>query len=92
MGDPLRANVIVMGANLPAVDATCARIMGIHPHKITYLKYASKRIGSTNEVNIEQRGGNILAVRRELKLIDSFLSIRDYGHFYFDHQFHFKSS
>ena len=61
MGDPVRANVIVMGANLPAVDATCARIIGINPLKIAYLKYASGRIGSINEANIEQRGENIVS-------------------------------
>ena len=71
MGDPMQANVMVMGANLPAVDATCARVMGINPHNITYLKYSSGRIGSINETNIEQRGENMLAVRREFKFIDS---------------------
>jgi uncharacterized protein (DUF362 family) len=71
MGDPVQANVIVMGANLPAVDATCARIMGINPHNIAYLKYASGRIGSINEANIEQRGENIIAVRKDFKLLDS---------------------
>ena len=71
MGDPVRANVIVMGANLPAVDATCARIMGINPHNVAYLKYAAGRIGSINEANIEQRGENIVAVRKDFKLLDS---------------------
>ncbi len=31
MGTPKAAGVIVMGRNFPAVDATCARIMGIDP-------------------------------------------------------------
>jgi hypothetical protein len=45
--------------------------MGINPHKITYLNYASGRIGSINEANIEQRGENIAAVRKEFKLLDN---------------------
>jgi len=71
MGDPVSANVIVMGTNLPAVDATCARIMGVNPYNIAYLKYASGRIGSINEGNIEQRGENIIAVRKDFKLLDN---------------------
>ena len=31
MGTPRRPGVLVMGTNLPAVDATCARLMGIDP-------------------------------------------------------------
>lgn len=32
MGSPRQANVVVVGKNFPAVDATCARIMGINPY------------------------------------------------------------
>jgi uncharacterized protein (DUF362 family) len=45
MGTPKRAGLIVMGRNLPAVDATCSRIMGIDPHKVSYLAAASQRLG-----------------------------------------------
>ena len=37
MGTPRHAGVLVMGTNLPAVDATCARLMKINPWKIGYL-------------------------------------------------------
>ena len=70
MGDPVKSNVLVMGRNLPAVDATCARIMGINPEKIPYLKHASGRLGSIKRSNIEQRGENISSVQREFKLLD----------------------
>ena len=70
MGDPVTANVLVMGRNLPAVDATCARIMGINPEKIPYLKHASGRIGAIKESNIEQRGENIASVKKEFQLLD----------------------
>jgi uncharacterized protein (DUF362 family) len=70
MGDPVTANVLVMGRNLPAVDATCARIMGINPEKIPYLKHASGRIGAINESNIEQRGENIASVKKQFQLLD----------------------
>ena len=35
-GTPKQCGVLVMGGNLPAVDATCCRIMGIDPEKIEY--------------------------------------------------------
>lgn len=70
MGDPVKSNVMVIGSNLPAVDATCARIMGINPEKIAYLKHASGRIGSIQEANIEQRGEAIQSVRKDFKLLD----------------------
>lgn len=41
MGTPKKAGVLVMGSNLPAVDATCARIMGLDPLKVEYLALAS---------------------------------------------------
>jgi len=70
MGDPVTANVLVMGRNLPAVDATCARIMGINPEKIPYLKHASRSLGAIKESNIEQRGEKVVSVRKVFKLLD----------------------
>ncbi len=77
MGDPVKSNVMVMGSNLPAVDATCARIMGIDPTKISYLKHASGRIGSIKEVNVDQRGETIQSVRRDFKLLEYIPSQKD---------------
>ena len=70
MGDPVKSNVLVMGRNLPAVDATCARIMGINPNKIPYLKRASGRLGAIKESNIEQRGEKITSVQKKFHLLD----------------------
>jgi uncharacterized protein (DUF362 family) len=70
MGTPVQANVLVMGRNLPAVDATCARVMGIDPNKIPYLKLASGRLGAIRDSNIIQRGENIASVRRDFQLLD----------------------
>jgi uncharacterized protein (DUF362 family) len=70
MGTPVQANVLVMGRNLPAVDATCARVMGVDPDKIPYLKLASGRLGAIRESNIIQRGENIASVRRDFQLLD----------------------
>jgi len=79
IGTPIQSNVIVIGKNLPAVDATCARIMGINPEKIPYLKYASGRIGSIKEANIEQRGETIQSVRKNFKLLDYIPAQKELG-------------
>lgn len=69
MGTPKPAGVLVMGRNFPAVDATCCRVMGINPGKITYLSNADK-LGPIREKQIFQRGETIQAVRTNFKLID----------------------
>lgn len=83
MGRPRHAGVLVMGRNLPAVDATSARIMGIDPAKLTHLVLASGRLGPTRECSILQRGERIAAVRSDFALeerIDAQKGIRLSGH------------
>jgi len=75
-GTPKPAGVLVMGGDLPAVDATCCRIMGIDPAKIEYLKMAADRLGVVEESRIEQRGEAVRAVRSEFRLIEQFKSAR----------------
>ncbi|HKY56202.1 MAG TPA: DUF362 domain-containing protein, partial [Anaerolineales bacterium] len=71
MGDPKKAGVLVMGRNLPAVDATCCRIMGIDPYKVSYLERADNWLGPISEAAIEQRGETIASVRTDFNLIES---------------------
>jgi uncharacterized protein (DUF362 family) len=71
MGDPKHAGVLVMGRNLPAVDATCCRIMGIDPYKVTYLEQADNWLGPIGERSIEQRGETIVSTQTDFKLIDT---------------------
>ncbi len=56
MGSPINAGVIVMGRNLPAVDATACRIMGIDPFRIPYLHTADQWLGPIRDTVIDQRG------------------------------------
>lgn len=71
MGTPRKAGVLVMGRNLPAVDATSARIMGVDPHKVAYLTEASGRLGSIREFLIRQRGESIASVRTDFALMEN---------------------
>ena len=71
MGDPKRVGVLVMGRNLPAVDATCCRIMGIDPYKVSYLERADNWLGPLSEGAIEQHGETIASVRNNFNLIET---------------------
>jgi uncharacterized protein (DUF362 family) len=75
-GTPKAAGVLVMGSDLPAVDATCCRIMGIDPGRVEYLRMASDKLGVTEDARIEQRGERIQAVRTNFNLIPQFKQIR----------------
>ena len=75
-GSPKPVGVLVMGSNLPAVDATCCRIMGIDPSRVEYLAMASGKLGVTEEPRIEQRGEAIASVRTNFRLIDEFKQLR----------------
>jgi uncharacterized protein (DUF362 family) len=70
MGTPKSAGVVVMGRNLPAVDATCCRVMGIDPHRIAYLEAAGARYGPVAADRITQLGESVEAVRSDFRLLE----------------------
>jgi uncharacterized protein (DUF362 family) len=64
MGQARAAGVLVMGRNLPAVDSTTTRLMGLDPWRITYLARSSGRLGPIAEAHIHQRGEPIAPLVR----------------------------
>lgn len=70
-GTPKQSGVLVMGANFPAVDATCCRIMGIDPERLDFLRLACE-LGHIEESRIVQHGETIASVRTPFALIDDF--------------------
>jgi uncharacterized protein (DUF362 family) len=70
MGTPRAAGVLVMGTNLPAVDATSARLMEIDPGRVAYLAAASGRLGPIAERHIRQRGEAIAPLVQRFALLD----------------------
>ena len=56
MGRPRALGFVAMGSDLVAVDATCARVIGLDPAKIEYLKPAARFLGIIDASRIEQRG------------------------------------
>jgi uncharacterized protein (DUF362 family) len=53
MGRARPVGALVMGADVVAVDATCARLMGIDPSRVWYLWEASGHLGNIAERKIE---------------------------------------
>lgn len=74
-GTPKFAGVVVAGSSLPAVDATCARIMGIDPDRFVYLQLATRR-GQLLPENIQQTGEPIAAVQTDFELYGDFKAWR----------------
>lgn len=63
--------LIVVGTNLPAVDATLARIMGLAPERVPYLALAKRGLGPIAEPAIEQRGEAWHDVASQFEIIDA---------------------
>lgn len=70
MGTPKEVGVLIMGRNLTAVDATCARIMGVDPHRVRHLAKANGRLGPIRENSIIQLGETIASVRKNFQLLE----------------------
>ena len=71
MGTPKEAGVLVMGRNLTAVDATCARLMGINPFRVKYLTAADGLLGPIAVNHITQKGEAIAAVSKNFHLVEN---------------------
>ncbi|MBU1229339.1 MAG: DUF362 domain-containing protein, partial [Proteobacteria bacterium] len=62
MGTPVNSGLIIAGTNLPAVDATCCRLMGINPERVGYLRRAAELgLGAIARDLITQRGETLEA-------------------------------
>ena len=70
MGSAKSMGLILIGANLTAVDATVCRIMGIDPAKVSYLQLADGTLGPISERLIEQRGESWQGVATPFQIPD----------------------
>ncbi len=70
MGSPKAAGCLLVGRNAAAIDATCARVMGLNPYGVSYLTAASGRLGPIHEENIVQCGATISSVRAQFDIVD----------------------
>ena len=79
MGDPRQTGFLAMGADLVAVDATCARVMGFDPAKIGYLSQASAFLGHIDDASIDLRGENLARYRTRFTVLDQFKNLQSPG-------------
>ena len=70
MGAPKHAGVLLMGRDLPSVDATAARIMGVDPARIGYLLLAPGGEDALATRAIRQRGETLAGVMNPFALVE----------------------
>ncbi len=70
MGTPCQPELLVMGTNFTAVDATAARLMGFQPERLDFLRMASGCLGPIKERHIQQRGEAIADCQHRFRLGD----------------------
>jgi uncharacterized protein (DUF362 family) len=72
-GSPRHTGVVVMGADLPAVDATCCRLMQLDPEKVLYLALAArKKLGAIAEGQIRQLGETVASRAQPFNTVEHF--------------------
>jgi len=71
MGTPKPLGLLAIGGNCTAVDATCARIIGLDPAKVPYLALAADRLGPTDEELIIERGERWQDVANPFQIVDT---------------------
>lgn len=79
MGQARAAGLLAMGTDVVAVDATCARVIGLDPGKVPYLEAAGHFLGNIDVGRIEQRGERLERFRQDFALIDSMRHLRSGG-------------
>jgi uncharacterized protein (DUF362 family) len=76
MGRARHLGLVAMGRDLVAVDATCARIIGLDPEKLTYLHEAAAFLGNLADDRIAHRGDSPSRFATTFDLIDRFKPMR----------------
>ena len=72
MGTPRQTGFLAMGRDLVAVDATCARLIGLNPVKLPYLDLASGFLGNVDERRIEHRGESPSRYQTRFAVLEQF--------------------
>ena len=71
-GTPKPAGVLILGDDPVAVDATCARVMGLEPERIDYLAKAGVLLGHLQTGKIRQLGESVAGVRTPFAVLPAF--------------------
>ncbi len=76
MGRPRALGMLAMGTDLVAVDATCARVIGLDPRKISYLHTASAFLGNLDSERIVSVGEPLSRYATQFEIVEHFRSMR----------------
>jgi uncharacterized protein (DUF362 family) len=76
MGRPRHMGFIGMSTDVVALDATCARIIGLDPGKMPHIREAGRFLGNMEVRRIQHRGEQPSKYATTFDVIDSFKSIR----------------
>ena len=76
MGRPRQIGFIGMGTDLVALDATCARVIGLDPNKMPYLSVAGEFMGNTDVTRIEHRGERLQRYGTQFDVIEPMKKLR----------------
>jgi uncharacterized protein (DUF362 family) len=76
MGSPRQLGVVVMGRDPVAVDATCARLIGVNPWQVHYLREAAAFLGNVDHRRIPQVAEPISRFHVPFELIPQFSGLR----------------
>ena len=76
MGRPRTTGFLAMGTDPVAVDATCARAIGLDPMRIPYIREAAAFLGNADAARIEQRGESPERYKYRFEVLPHFDSLR----------------
>jgi len=68
--------VVAMGTDVVAVDATCARIIGLEPQRMPYLREAGRFLGHIADDRIDQRGESPSRYKTRFDLVPHLTHLR----------------
>jgi uncharacterized protein (DUF362 family) len=71
-GSPKPSGVLILGDDPVAVDATCARVMGLAPERIDYLAKAGVLLGHLKPEKIQQLGESVASVGTHFAVLPTF--------------------
>jgi uncharacterized protein (DUF362 family) len=70
LGSAKPVGALVVGTNLPATDATAARVMGLDPARVPYLAASDNWLGPIGAAAIHQVGETIASVVAPFRLVE----------------------
>jgi uncharacterized protein (DUF362 family) len=76
MGRPRPLGFVAVGVDPVAVDATCARVIGLEPARMPYLRKASAFLGLIDPARIEHRGERPERYASDFDVVDTLRGLR----------------